>query len=137
MPLAVAVGRYVFEPNPAVLAAGLESTLAAEHRLAALTVEASYLTGDAPVDDAALAVFAVTDVLPFDTKHLRAVLRAHGIGRLEVKKRGAGVVLTLLVLAAGVAAAFKLGFIPTHKSLPAPEAPVAGFMHRERVPTET
>lgn len=86
--LAPAVGRYLFEPNPAVLAAGLAGSLAAEHHLAALAVEAGYLTGDAPVDDAALAAFEVTDVLSFDTKRLKTLLRDRGIGRLEVKKRG-------------------------------------------------
>ena len=71
--LASAVGRYVFEPNPAVLAAGLAGALAVEHRLSALAIEAGYLTGDALIDDAALTAFTVTDVMPFDKRRLKSL----------------------------------------------------------------
>lgn len=86
-PVAVEIGRYVFDPDAAVLAAKLVGTLAAEHRLAALGPSVAYLTGDQAVDDPALACFEVTDVLPFDLKRLKQLLRSRGIGRLEIKKR--------------------------------------------------
>jgi hypothetical protein len=86
--VAARLGRYVFDPDPAVVAAGLVGVIAAQNTLSAIDAHAAYLTGDHPADDAALACFEVTDVLPFDLKRLKSVLRARGIGRLEIKKRG-------------------------------------------------
>jgi hypothetical protein len=82
------VGRFVFEPDAAVLAADLSDTLAAEHDLARLTDGAAYLTGDRPLSDPALAGFEVLEVLPFDMKQLKQAVRVRRWGRLEVKKRG-------------------------------------------------
>lgn len=89
-PIAVAPqwGRYLAEPDAAVLAAGLVGTLADERGLTAIAPGAVYLTGDHPTPDAALAWFEITDVLPFDLRRLKPLLRARGVGRLEVKKRG-------------------------------------------------
>lgn len=89
--IAASLGRYVFEPHAAVLAAGLVDALAQKHSLSRIAARCVYLTGDAPVNDAALAAFEVQDVLPFDVKRLKRHLRDHGIGRLEVKKRGVDV----------------------------------------------
>ena len=87
-PIASRIGRYVFDPDPAVLAAGLAAALAAEHDLAALAPGVGYLTGDACPLDPALAAFEVTDVLPLDLKRLRRIVTGRGLGRLEIKKRG-------------------------------------------------
>lgn len=87
--VATAVGRYIFEPHATVLAAGLTSTLAAEHGLAFLAAGSAYLTADHPVlADIALACFEVCETMPLDLRRLRQMLRARGIGRLEIKKRG-------------------------------------------------
>jgi hypothetical protein len=88
IPPATGVGRFLFEPDSAVLAAKLTGALAAEHGLAAVTPGIAYLTGDAPLDDAALACFEVLDQLPLRIKTLKNWLRERGIGRLEIKKRG-------------------------------------------------
>jgi THUMP domain-containing protein len=82
------VGRYVFDVNPAVLAAGLQGVLAADHGLMPLAAGIAYLTGDAPVVDPALDVFEVLEVVPYQEKRLKSLLHARGIGRVEVKKRG-------------------------------------------------
>ena len=83
------LGRYIFEPDAAVLAAGLASTLAAEHGLAFLAASSTYLTADHPVvADRALACFEVCDAMPFDLRRVRQALRARCIGRLEIKTRG-------------------------------------------------
>lgn len=87
-PVAPQIGRYVFDPDAAVLAAKLVGTLAAEHALAAIDESVAYLTGDWPIHDPALACFEVTDVLPFDLKRLKQLVRSRGIGQLEIKKRG-------------------------------------------------
>ncbi len=87
-PVASTIGRYVFEPDAAVLAAKLVGPLAAEHQLATLSSSVAYLTGDTQIDDPALACFAVREVLPFDLKRLKQLVHSRGIGQLEIKKRG-------------------------------------------------
>jgi hypothetical protein len=83
-----AVGRYLFEPHAAVLAAGLTGRLANLHGLAEISPGVAYLTSDSPIHCPALAAFHVTDVLPFEPKRLKRLLRDRQIGRLEVKRRG-------------------------------------------------
>ncbi|HEY5313840.1 MAG TPA: hypothetical protein VIK18_15030 [Pirellulales bacterium] len=82
------IQRFVFEPDPAVLAADLSASLAAEHQLSALAAGLGYLTGDAAVVDAALSCFEVLEVLPLRVKLVADWLRTRGIGQLEIKKRG-------------------------------------------------
>lgn len=82
------LGRYVFEPHAAVLAADLTGVLANAHGLNCVSPGIPYLTGDQHISDPVLACFEVTEVLPLDPKHLRDAIRERGIGNLEVKKRG-------------------------------------------------
>ena len=88
LPLAPRVGRFVFEPDAAVLAAKLTGALAAIHSLSAVAPGIAYLTGDMLVDDAALACFEVLDRLPLRIETIKSWLDNRGIGRLEIKKRG-------------------------------------------------
>lgn len=88
VPIADKLERFVFEPDPAVLAARLTGALAAEHGLAAVAAGPSYLTGGDPAIDAALACFEVEEVLPLKVRAIAELLRDRGIGRLEIKKRG-------------------------------------------------
>jgi len=87
-PVAGQVGRFLYEPAAAVLAAKLTSDLCREHNLSAISSGVAYLTGDQSIEDIALAAFEVVDVLPFDRKQLRAYCRERQIGKLEIKKRG-------------------------------------------------
>jgi hypothetical protein len=87
-PRIASIGRYLFEPDAAVLAADLGPALAAEHDLAGISTGIAYWTGDAPLVDPALACFEVLEVLPFRVKSLASLLRARNIGQLEIKKRG-------------------------------------------------
>jgi len=88
---ATELGRYVFEPHAAVLGAKLTGVLCDEHKIAAVAAGVAYLTGDRSINDAALAAFEVRELMPFDRKQLRAYCREHGLGRLEIKKRGVDV----------------------------------------------
>jgi SAM-dependent methyltransferase len=81
-------GRFLAEPDAAVLAANLTGALAAQRHLAAIAPGGVYLTGDQATPDPALAWFEITDVLPFDIKRLKSLLRERRCGRLEIKKRG-------------------------------------------------
>lgn len=80
--------RFLYEPDPAVLAAGLGGALAAQQGLAAIAPNVAYFTADHPVHDPLLAAFEVQDVLPLDRKRMKAWLRERGMGRVEIKKRG-------------------------------------------------
>jgi hypothetical protein len=86
-PSAIAMGRYVYEPQAAVLAAKLEGVLCHQHGLAPISAGIAYLTGDERIEDRALDGFEVCDVLPLDRKQLREYCRERQIGRLEIKKR--------------------------------------------------
>jgi hypothetical protein len=88
VPTAESVGRYVFEPHAAVLAADLTGVVAAEHGLKAISPRIAYLTGDQPIDSPELSCFEVVEAMPFSSRRVRTELRRRGIGRLEVKKRG-------------------------------------------------
>jgi hypothetical protein len=80
-------GRYLYEPDAAVIASRLAGQLAAECGLTALATGVAYMTCDKLLQDAALAAFEVQDVLPFDIKRLKAWLKSRGVGRVEVKSR--------------------------------------------------
>jgi hypothetical protein len=86
--IAGAIGRYVFEPDAAVLAAGLAGALAADLRLQSVGSGVPYFSADEPRRSPLLDGFEVLDVLPYQTKSLKTWLRSRNIGRLEVKKRG-------------------------------------------------
>ncbi|WP_402461731.1 class I SAM-dependent methyltransferase [Isoptericola aurantiacus] len=91
------VGAYLYEPDGAVVRAGLVAHAAAElgGRLVDRTI--AYVTTDSPAPapssgTAALATgYRVVDVLPFNLKKLKAYLRERDVGRLTVKKRGTAV----------------------------------------------
>jgi hypothetical protein len=85
---AALLGRYVYEPDPAVFASSLVGELSAAFELQAIDGPLGYLTSDSPILDPLVAGFEVLDVLPFQLKRLKAYFRQRAIGRLEVKKRG-------------------------------------------------
>ncbi|HEY8490763.1 MAG TPA: methyltransferase domain-containing protein [Dehalococcoidia bacterium] len=79
---------YLFEPNPAVIRAGLVEALAEELGAAKLDPQIAYLTGGRPVASPFVRAYAVEEWLPFGLKRLNARLRALGVGQVVVKKRG-------------------------------------------------
>ncbi len=84
-------GRYLFEPDAAVLAAHLTESAARRFSIAPLHVGSAYLTGDQPLVDPLLATFEIIEALPLDVRKLRAWFAARNVGRLEIKKRGVDV----------------------------------------------
>lgn len=87
------VGAVLYEPDDAVLRAGLVAAAALRvgGRLVDPTI--AYVTADeVPAGpDPFLTGYAVDAVLPFQLKRLRAALRERGVGRVVVKKRGSAV----------------------------------------------
>ena len=82
-----AVGRYFYEPDGAVIRAGLVQQWAARHELAMLDPHIAFLTGERVPDG--YSGFPFIEAVPL--KKLRAALKAHGAGSLEILVRGVNV----------------------------------------------
>jgi hypothetical protein len=82
------VSAYLFDPSPSLLASRLAGALADALELQALAPRSLYFTGQHAIAHPHLQTFIVEQVLPLDTRQLRAWFQARGIGRLEIKKRG-------------------------------------------------
>lgn len=79
---------YLYEPDPAILRAGLVETVGAQLGANQLDPEIAYLTADNLQQTPYARVWPVDGWMPFQLKRLRAALRERGIGRVTVKKRG-------------------------------------------------
>jgi hypothetical protein len=85
------LGRWLHEPDGAVIRAHLIDALAAEIDGRQVDASIAYLSTDSPVDTPFARSYEILEVLPFDIRRLRALLRARGVGRMTVKKRGADI----------------------------------------------
>jgi hypothetical protein len=85
------VGQFLYEPDGAVIRAGLVAQVAGlvEGRL--LDRSIAYVTSDRRVSTPLARAYAVDEVFGFQLKNLRTWLRDHGVGRLTIKKRGTAV----------------------------------------------
>ncbi|MFN0282253.1 MAG: THUMP-like domain-containing protein [Kineosporiaceae bacterium] len=85
------VAGVLYEPDGAVIRAGLVGQVAAavEGRLVDPTI--AYVTSDRLVRTPLATAYAVEDVFGFQLKTLRTWLRDRGVGRLAIKKRGTAV----------------------------------------------
>jgi hypothetical protein len=82
------VRGWLHEPDPAVIRSGLISSVAADVGATLVDPTIAYLTSDAATDSPWVSSYRVAEVLPFNLKKLKALLRARGVGRVVVKKRG-------------------------------------------------
>ncbi len=82
------IDKWVFDPDPSLLRAGLLGAFAAAHGLRVLDPEIAYLTGPKRVKSPFLDAFEVIDQQPLDPRKMRAALREHKVGELMVRKRG-------------------------------------------------
>ncbi|MCV2488456.1 methyltransferase domain-containing protein [Geodermatophilus sp. YIM 151500] len=85
------VRGWLHEPDAAAIRSGLVALVADALGATLVDPTIAYLTSDAPADDPWVTSYRVAEVLPFGVKRLRAELRARGIGRVTVKKRGSPV----------------------------------------------
>lgn len=81
-------GRWLYEPDGAVIRAHLVAEVAAGIGGALIDPRIAYLTAEARVATPFATAYEITDVLPFSLKALRALLRARDVGIVTVKKRG-------------------------------------------------
>lgn len=87
-----AVGQFLYEPDGAVIRAGLVTAVAAGVDGGLVDEHIAYVTSDAAYRSPFARGYQVLEELPYREKQLKAALRERGIGRLTIKKRGVDVV---------------------------------------------
>ncbi|WP_084077240.1 class I SAM-dependent methyltransferase [Demequina sp. NBRC 110057] len=82
------LGEYVYEPDGALIRAGLVAEVAGRigGRLVDPTI--AYLTTDAPSVTPFTRGYRVLETTPLKAKAIAAALRARGVGTVDIKKRG-------------------------------------------------
>ena len=80
--------RYLYEPDPAVLRAGLVRSLARRLNATQLDEDIAYLTSASYLPTPFARAWEIETWLPFNLKRLRDYLRQRRVGRVTVKKRG-------------------------------------------------
>jgi SAM-dependent methyltransferase len=85
------LGRYLYEPDGAVIRAHLVAEVAEELDGGLLDETIAYVTADALRPTPYAHAYEITDQLPFNVKRLKALLREREVGTLTVKKRGSAV----------------------------------------------
>lgn len=91
MPAVVPPRAFLFEPDPAVMRAGLVGVLGARLGASQIDPTIAYLTSDVLVDSPFARAYRVVEVLPSNLRILRSALRARGVGSLTLKKRGSAI----------------------------------------------
>jgi SAM-dependent methyltransferase len=92
-PVAVAdVGAYLYEPDDAVIRAGLVSELAATMGGWLPDPHIAYIGSDGVHSTPLARGFRIVDELPFREKPLKAALQVRRMGTLTIKKRGVDIV---------------------------------------------
>ena len=82
------VGRFLYEPDGAVIRAGLVTAVAAGVQGHLVDPKIAYVAGDAAYRTPFARSYRVLDELPYREKQLRAALRERNVGTLTIKKRG-------------------------------------------------
>ncbi|MFB7559461.1 THUMP-like domain-containing protein [Streptomyces brevispora] len=85
------VGRYLYEPDGAVIRAHLVADIVNRYNGRLIDEMIAYVTSDELYESPYTAGYEITDQLPFNMKRLKALLRERKVGVLTVKKRGSPV----------------------------------------------
>nr|WP_240981581.1 MULTISPECIES: class I SAM-dependent methyltransferase [unclassified Streptomyces] len=85
------VGRYLYEPDGAVIRAHLVAEAAEELDGGLIDGTIAYVTADELRPTPYASAYEITDTLPFNLKKLKALLHEREVGHLTVKKRGSAV----------------------------------------------
>lgn len=82
------ISGYLYEPDGAVIRAGLVADLARVMGAHLLDEHIAYLSSDEPIETPFARSYKVLEVKPFNVKALKAWVKANRIGVLDIKKRG-------------------------------------------------
>ncbi|MFF3452982.1 SAM-dependent methyltransferase [Streptomyces sp. NPDC002730] len=85
------VGRFLYEPDGAVIRAHLVAEVAEELDGGLIDETIAYITADGLRPTPYATAYEITDELPFGLKKLKALLREREVGNLTVKKRGSAI----------------------------------------------
>ncbi|MGA4981527.1 THUMP-like domain-containing protein [Streptomyces cellulosae] len=85
------VGRYLYEPDGAVIRSHLVAEAAEPLDGGLIDPTIAYITADTLTPTPYATAYEITDQLPFNLKKLKALLREREVGVLTVKKRGSAV----------------------------------------------
>ncbi|GAA4812178.1 methyltransferase domain-containing protein [Nocardioides caeni] len=83
-----AIGAHLYEPDGAVIRAGLVTAVAAGLHGGLLDPHIAYVTSDEQFRTPFARGYRVIEELPYREKQLKAALRERGVGTLTIKKRG-------------------------------------------------
>ncbi len=85
------VGRFLYDPDPAVVRAGLVTDLAGLLDAHQLDPSIAYLSGDRRLATPLARLHVVEEALPFHLGRLRDLLRQRGVGQVQVQRRGSAI----------------------------------------------
>lgn len=85
------IGRYLHEPDGAVIRAGLVAAVAAAVDGWLIDPQIAYVSTDAATASPFHTTYRVREVMPFSLKRLRHHLHSTNVGRVVLKKRGSAV----------------------------------------------
>ena len=91
VPPASGLGDYLFDPNPAIIRAGIIPDLCEKILAAPIANGIAYLSGNSmplPEDSLATTCYRIVEDLPLKTKTVSSYLRTIQATRLDVLKRG-------------------------------------------------
>ena len=91
VPPASSLGDYLFDPNPAIIRAGIIPDLCEKILAAPISNGIAYLSGNSmplPEDSLAITCYRIIEDLPLKTKTVSSYLRTIQATRLDVLKRG-------------------------------------------------
>lgn len=82
-----AVMKYFFEPDPAIIKAGLTQSLAGQLKLSFVNNEVDFLTGETLQEDFSGRSFIIKTVLEFKPETVKKYLKENGIIKANIAKR--------------------------------------------------
>lgn len=85
------VRSHLYEPDGAVIRAGLLGVIAESLDATTIDPTIAYLTSDAEITTPFARGYTIREVMPFGLKRLTAYLRERHLGDLEIKKRGTAI----------------------------------------------
>ncbi|MGW2561048.1 class I SAM-dependent methyltransferase [Streptomyces sp. NPDC001514] len=85
------LGRYLYEPDGAVIRAHLVAEIAEDLAGGLVDETIAYITADELRPTPYATAYEISDELPFNLKRLKALLHEREVGNLTVKKRGSAV----------------------------------------------
>jgi hypothetical protein len=83
--------EYLYDPDPAVIRAGLLTDLALQLEATLIDPQIAFLTSRTVILTPFARAYRVIETLPFHRKRLAERLRARGVGRITIIKRGSAV----------------------------------------------